>query len=546
MADENPFAKYAQAEPNPFAKYASQSVLDDEPVKPASRGFVGGVGDALAGAVRGAGSIGATIVAPWDMAKDAIAGKGLSLESNRQRRADMDAALGNLGADTNSWAYAGGKLAGEIAGTAGAGGVLAKPLQALAATRYGSGIEPILSGAAQALQTGGFRVGDLAGTGLGTAARVAGGAATGAVSAGMVNPEDAGLGALIGGGMPVATQAIGKVGGAIGRAVSGAPVSDAVRQLAQKANELGIQVPADRIVNSKPMNALAATLNYVPFSGRAGTEAQMQSQLNRAVSRTFGQDSDNVTMALRKAKDELGSQFDNVLRNNTLKVDNTFIDDLVGHVQRASAELETGPAQIISKQVDEILSKVGKTGEIDGQTAYNIKKTLDRIGNQNSPTAWYANDLKKSLMEALNRSIGPEKAAAFATTRKQYGTMMDLQKLAQNGADGDISIGRLANLKNIGNRELQDLADISAQFLKTRENPHGAMQRLVLGGIGASTAGIGGLPYLAGGALLGRGANNALNSNFVRGLLMDGVPEIPIGGLLGQGAFRAAPVLTAQ
>lgn len=542
MSDENPFAKYAQAEANPFAKYASK----EEPAEPAPRSFMGGVGDVLAGALRGAGSIGATVLAPIDIASDALKGKGLSLESNRQRRADMDAALRTLGADTESIPFMGGKLAGEIAGTAGAGGVLAKPVQALAASRYGAGIEPILSGAAQALQTGGFRVGDLAGTGLGTAARIAGGAATGAAAAGLVNPEDATTGAVVGGVMPVAAQTLGKVGGAIGRSVRGAPVSDEVRQLAQKADQLGIQVPADRIVNSKPLNAVAATLNYVPFSGRAATETQMQSQLNRAVSRTFGQDSDNVTMALRKAKTELGAQFDDVLRSNTVKVDNAFVDDLAKHVQRANSELESGPAQIIARQVDEILYKVNKTGEIDGQTAYNTKKTLDRIGNQNSPTAWYANDLKKSLMEALNRSIGPEKAAQFATTRKQYGTMMDLQRLAQNGAEGDISIGRLANLKNIGNRDLQDLADISAQFLKTRENPHGAMQRLFLGGLGASTAGVSGLPYLAGGALAGRGVNSLLNSNTARSLLLDGAPQMPIGGLLGQGVFRAAPVVSAQ
>lgn len=38
----------------------------------------------------------------------------------------MDAALGQLGAETDSFGYGAGKLAGEIAGTAGAGGVLAR------------------------------------------------------------------------------------------------------------------------------------------------------------------------------------------------------------------------------------------------------------------------------------------------------------------------------------------------------------------------------------------------------------------------------------
>jgi len=64
------------------------------------------------GAIRGAGSIGATIIAPYDMTLDALAGKGLSLASNRQRRADMDSALGMLGFDPESLSYKVGKFGG--------------------------------------------------------------------------------------------------------------------------------------------------------------------------------------------------------------------------------------------------------------------------------------------------------------------------------------------------------------------------------------------------------------------------------------------------
>ena len=64
----------------------SASVDDRPPLMRTMQNLVGG-------AVRGAGSIGATILAPYDMARDALDGKGLSLESNRQRRADMTAGL---------------------------------------------------------------------------------------------------------------------------------------------------------------------------------------------------------------------------------------------------------------------------------------------------------------------------------------------------------------------------------------------------------------------------------------------------------------------
>jgi hypothetical protein len=269
----------------------------------------------------------------------------------------------------------------------------------------------------------------------------------------------------------------------------------------------------------------------------------MQSQLNRALSRTFGQDSDNVTGALRKASDDLGQKFDDVLSNNTVKVDNQFLSDLASHEQKALDELSPDQAQIIKKQIDQLLDK-GANGQIDGQAAYNIKKTLDRIGNRNSPEAYYARDLKQSLMEALNRSLSPEDAQAFAKTRQQYGNMLALEKLAQNGAEGDISIGRLANLKNINNKDLQELADIAAQFLKSRESSHGAMQRTMIGGV-AGLSGVG-IPALVGGAALGKGANTLLNSNAARNFVMNQGPSVPTNALLGTGFYRSAPVLAAD
>lgn len=501
----------------------------------AGRDLGGDLNNIAQGALTGAGSIGATLVAPYDIVKDALAGKGLSLESNRQRRADTEwAAKEVFGANPDSIAFKGGKLGAEIAGTAGMGGALAKGAAMLPGAAK---IAPLI----ESIGSGGFRVGGMTGAPA-LATRVAGGAITGGATAGLVNPEDAGVGAMVGGAIPGAVSVAGNTARGIGRAIRGGEISPEVAGLVQKANNLGIDIPADRVVNSKPMNALAASLEYMPMSGRSATLEKMQGQLNRAVSKTFGQDSDNVTMALRKAQGDLGAKFDTVLQSNKVKVDPTFTQELADHAQRATSELESGQANIILKQIDEIMAKA-PNGEIDGQTAYNIKKTLDRIGQRNSPEAWYAGDLKKSLMGALNRSLAPDEAASFAKVRQQYGTMLDLKKMAQNGADGDISIARLANMKNIGNPELQDLADISAQFLKSRESPHGAMQRLMLGGLGAVGAGSGAMsPLLLGGAMAaGRGANSALNSTALRNMLLKAPSQG--GGLLSIGAEKANKIL---
>ena len=520
--------------------FSAELFADEQPVAKERNPIIQQGANLVGGLVRGAGSIGATLVRPFE-----------SADENAQRRKDIDSGLTSLiGSDPDALLYKGGKLGGEVMGTAGAGGLLAKPLQALAATRYASGMEPVIQGLSTALKTGGFRVGELAGTGAGTAARVIGGVAAGGSSAGLVDPSTAGTGAIIGGAMPGAAQLAGKAGAGIRNAMTGGGASPEVAALAKRAQELGIKIPADRVVDSKFLNAGAASLNYVPFSGRAATEKQMVEQLDTALSRTFGQNSSNVTQALRRAGDELGRKFDDVLTKNTVNIDQQFMDDLAEHATRASKELGSDGEKVILAQINELIAK-GQNGAIDGQAAYNIKRTLDRIGKQNSPTAHYALDLKKSLMEALNRSLGPEQAQAFATTRQQYGNMLALEKLAQNGAEGGVSVGRLANLKNINNPELQELADIAAQFVRTREAPHGAMQRVAMGTLagGASIASPAAIPALAAGAAAGRMSNMALNSNKLRDLVMRQSPkaiEASDVNLLTRLLSRSAPLIPAQ
>lgn len=524
-------------------------------------GFLQGVGNLAAGALRGAGSIGATLLAPYDMTVDAIKGdRGKNLSSlitgkelpsrNQERRQAMDDGLQSMGAQPDSLMYKGGKLAGEIAGTAGAGGAVANTIMRVAPAAVTAA--PRVAQALEALKSGGFSLGGSSSTGLaGKAAdlgiRAAGGAVSGGVQAGLINPDDVGTGAVIGGAFPVAAKAIGAGAKAAGSALRGAPIAPEVLALADRAKQLGIDIPADRLVNSRPLNALASSLNYVPFSGRSATEDAMSSQLNKALSKTFGQDSSNVTQALRKASGDLGGQFDTVLQNNTVKITPAFKTALQAAEDQATNELGAEGASIIHKQIAQIQAK-GLTGEIDGQTAYNIKKTLDRIGNRNSPESYYARDLKKALMNALNDSLGPQEAQSFATLRKQYGNMLNLENLAKNGAEGEVSVARLGNMKSINNSDMQELADIAAQFVKQRESQHGAMQRVVLG-TGAGLAGlagggmIGGGLGLAGAAAAGRSANSLLNSNMLKQAVRSqpGSSGNALSKLLPYGARAAIP-----
>lgn len=482
------------------------------------------------------------------------AGKGLSMvgAGDAGRALVDDAAKGRQGLEgwagqyKNEAPFAGGvgKLTGNVLGTYPVGGVLGAGVKAVSSA-------PNALKLANALRSGGTNLGGQAATTMaGKAAdlgiRALGGAATGAATAGLVNPDDAGTGAMIGGAFPIAGQAVASSSRALGRALRGGVIAPEVAVLADRAKQLGIEIPADRIANSKPLNALASSLEYVPFSGRTASLDKMQGQFNRAISRTFGQNSDNVTMSLRKASSDLGGEFDRVLQANAVKVDAQFADDLAQAAQRATSELETGQAKIITNQIDEILSKA-PNGEIDGRAAYNIKKTLDRIGKRNSPEGFYAGELRKDLMGALNRSLGTDEAANFAKVREQYGNMITLERLAQNGVDGDISIARLANMKGIRSPDLQELADIAAQFLKPREGAHGAAQRAVAGGAAAV---LGGPTTFAASVGTGRLANALLNSGAAKSAMLGQGPSNPaLANALRQfmpATSRVAPVLSAQ
>lgn len=155
----------------------------------------GGLLQNMAGAVlSGAGDIGATLLSPIDAAARAMGVQNSFIGRNDRRQA-IEEALKTTGVDTDSLEFKGTKLGTQIAGTAGVGGMLAKPVSMIA---------PKL---AQAIASSGFSAG-----GAGMATRSAGGAISGAVSAGLVNPDDIGTGALIGGALPGSVKLAGEVG----------------------------------------------------------------------------------------------------------------------------------------------------------------------------------------------------------------------------------------------------------------------------------------------------------------------------------------------
>jgi hypothetical protein len=186
------------------AKAAGQ-LMPAQPAPPAKeRGFLETIGAPIEAMSQGVISGGGNVV----LGGQRLLGKGLSAlgatdtgaflqEDAARRLAQSQATVAPFKQEFPVFTGA-GELGGEIVGTGPVGMAIAAPLRAI----------PAAAPLAQAVRTGGFSKGNIA-------TRAAGGATLGGASSAIINPDDAALGAVVGGAVPFVGPAAGYVGGKI-------------------------------------------------------------------------------------------------------------------------------------------------------------------------------------------------------------------------------------------------------------------------------------------------------------------------------------------
>lgn len=507
------------------------------------------LGDLAAGAVRGAGSIGATLLAPID-ALARKAGIQNDFIGRTDRRESMDAALQGMGANTDSLAYKGAKVGAEIAGTLPVGGVLAK----------GAAMVPGLARLAPAIASGGISA-----PGANLLTRAAGGAITGGATAGLVNPEDAGLGAMIGGAMPGAAMAAGKVGQAIGRQLK---PSAEVAPLARRAMEMGAPLGVADVAEGKFTKAVRSVLNDAPMTGGIGAAQNEAKQkwFNRAVGEVFDAADDKLTPeVLDAAKKKMGTEFDRIWGSNNLIVDDKLMASL-GKTRANAMMLPKGERARIVSMLDDLEGQIAQAPDgsivIPGDVANRYQSTIRKTAE--SAQSFLKDELTRlrgDMLSAFNRSVSPEDAAALALNQKKYKAFKTVEPLLAKGEAGvagreagDVPASLLPNAvmgsykSNVAGSPLAELSRIGSKFLVDRTPQTGGSARAMIQNSaigGALGAGMLTNPALALPVIpLGMGLNKALGSPALARSLID-AQMAPMGGLLSVGQ-KSAPVLIAQ
>lgn len=409
-----------------------------------------------AGVIRGAGSIGATVMLPYDMAKDAIEGRGLSLQSNRERRQAIDDGLQTLGAQPDSAAYKVGKLGAEVAGTAGIGGVLGKGAEAIGAA------PKVVS----ALTSGGFSTGapvasTIGGKVVDAALRAGAGAVTGAAQAGAVDPESAGAGALVGGALPGAVQLAGKAGAALQKgmgwlasnalgATTGAG-ADAIKTAFQAGKD-GSQAFLDNIRGNASFDDVVASAKNALSTMRQARSAAYKSGMVDIKNDKSVLDFADVDKALRDVVDT-GSYKGVAIRQKAAET----VNDLKAVVDNwrglDPAEYHTPEGLDALKQAVWDVAEGTKPGSAGDRAVKQVYNAIKATINKQAPTYAKvmgdyskASDTLKEVEKAL--SLG-DKTARDTSIRKlqslmrnnaqsNYGNRLNLAKQLEDQGGADI------------------------------------------------------------------------------------------------------------
>lgn len=300
-----------------------------------------------------------------------------------------------------------GALAGEIIPTLPVGGLIARGIAAIpgAAARIPNLLNAIRSSGMVAGE-GGNALAQLAQ--LGT--RALGGGITGLASAALVDPNSAGTGAIIGGGLPVLTKSAGVAGQWLGSTQAGQVVMNAFKSAGEKGARAAIRAlgmegreaellgylrsGADEIVpGSKP--TVAQALVGTPAENAAGVYERVVSKSpggNRLLDTYSAQGAarkdaleavapTNV-LGLQQAKEDLGTTIANVYRPQEAAIKENAGKMFRSIDNPANPIKVTVPMGAIEQQIDKYLG-AGTFGQ--GEKARQGAKALEGIATEQVP-----------------------------------------------------------------------------------------------------------------------------------------------------------------
>jgi hypothetical protein len=455
----------------PTERGANLAPTPQTPIK--ERGFLSSIGapfQALSeGAISGGGNVmfgGQRLVGQGLQAVGATE-TGQSLITDAQRRqAEAQARVAPFKQEY-PMSTGTGELGAEIIGTLPVGGAIAAPLKAI----------PAAAPLAQAIRTGGFSKGNLA-------TRAVGGATLGGASSAIINPDEAGTGAIIGGAVPFAGPALGYVGGKVAN-LRTMPQNRAAN-LAQQAAGADLK---------EVVNALRSA---PPGVGVAQVIARFQNPALQALVKDSLESTPQGAQYLNK----LGTMTENEAVNELAKLaGGTTAADVRATNELAKENLNTITTPMrdsalnranLGKAVAEYEAQAGKLSAEAAAQVQEVRRLID-LGDHAAAAARL--DVIKAGLPASSR-LAPAKSQAgfsdqWAATYTYPGKLAQMSdEWASQAANASLDLGQGARfsqaaadaLRSVGIKPLEG-APLANQIAAISKNPSFAGNDLVEGSV---------------------------------------------------------------
>lgn len=386
------------------------------------------------------------------------------------------------GANPESGAYQTGKVISEVAGTLGI------PVAA------GRAVGTVAPAAGRAIAAGGMV------PGAPIAGRVAGGLTAGGLTAGAINPDDAGVGAVVGGGLPLVAPVVGPVArkaGGLASEVLGLSTgagSESVRQAARAGLEGGERA-ASFTANMRGQAPMTDALDIAKANldaMRAAKNAQYRSGM--------------VDIRADKAVIDF-ADVDNALAdaaNVTLykgQVKNAKAESVREEIAKAVDEWRSlDPAEFhtpegfdaLKQRIGAIVESIPMEERTAGKVGKDIYNAVKNAINKQAPT--YAK-VMQDYTQAADDIAQAEKALSLGKKASVDTAMRKLQSLTRNNVNTNYG-NRLSIAEQLQRQGGQDfMPALSGQALSS-VMPRG-LQGVVATGAGAAGYLQGGLPGIS-------------------------------------------------
>ena len=384
---------------------------------------------AAEGAALGVSDIGNTVLnavtAPIGKVIPAVA------QWNRTRNADFDALTEQ---NKDSTAFKIGRLGGNVAATAPVGGVIAGGVRAAAPIAARAGMAgPTLQTLANSIESGGMALGGTGSSRLADLAyRTAGGAVTGGASSALVNPDNAGVGAVVGGALPGAAKVMG---------AAASKLESLMHSGAESLMQSAIKPTLKQLANGDAGVAVRTLLDYGISPTKAGVEKLrgLIDDLNTQVADKIANSTatipkTNVLQRLADVKTAFGKQ---VSPTADLAAIDRVGDDFLAHPLYPGPDLPVQAAQELKQGTYKTLAK--KYGQLGGAETEaqkglarglkeEISNAVPEVAGLNAEEAKLITTLKvserRALMELNKNPLGltmlaknPAAMAAFLADR---------------------------------------------------------------------------------------------------------------------------------